>query len=73
MGTCHVLMHEKLIEKVSQAPYDLIVKILGKTDYGEDGLYQVHLETDVLPDGYHGQQEIIVTEDSVEFKRDYDT
>lgn len=70
---CHVLMHEKLIEKISQSPYDLIVKILGIVDYGEDGLYQVHLETDVLPDGYHGQQEIVVTEDSVEFKRDYDT
>ena len=73
MGTCQVLMHKKLIEKISQPPYDLIIKILNMTEYGEDDLYFVKLETDVLPDGYHGQQEIVVTEDSVEFKRDYDT
>ena len=73
MGTCHVIMHEKLIEKISQSPYDLIVKILNKVDFGEDGLYQCHVETDVLSEGYHGQQEIIVTEDSVKFRRDTDT
>ena len=73
MGTCHVIMHEKLIEKVSQSPYDLVVCLLETKEWGEDGLYQVHLETDVLPDGYHGQQEIIVTEDSIKFRRDTDT
>ena len=73
MGTCHVIMHEKLIKKISHPPYDLIVEILESKDFGEDGLYQVHLYTDILPKGYHGQQEIIVTEDSVEFRRDTDT
>lgn len=73
MGTCHVIMHEKLIEKVSQSPYDIIVRILSKVDFGEDNLYQVHVDTDVLPDGYHGQQEIIITPDSIQFRRDTDT
>lgn len=73
MGTCHVLMHEKLIEKVSQSPYDVIVKIISKVDYGEDGLYNVYVETDVLSEGYHGQQEMIVTNESVEFRREADT
>ena len=73
MGTCHVIMHKKLIEKVSAAPYDLIIRILETKEWGEDGLYQVHLDTDVLSDGYHGQQEIIVEPDSVEFRRDTDT
>lgn len=73
MGTCHVLMHEKLIEKVSQPPYDVIIKIISKVDYGEDGLYNVLLETDVLSDGYHGQQEMILTSESVEFRRETDT
>lgn len=73
MGTCHVIMHEKLIEKISQSPYDLIIRVLDKTEFGEENLYQVHLETDVLTQGYHGQQEIILTKDSVEFRRDTDT
>jgi hypothetical protein len=73
MGTCHVLMHRKLVEKITQPPYDLIIKILNTSDFGEDDLFMVHLETDVLSEGYHGQQEIVVTEDGVEFKRDYDT
>ena len=73
MGTCQVIMHKKLLEKVQQAPYDLIIRVLDAKEWGEDNLYQVHLDTDVLEDGYHGQQEIIVTEDSVEFRRDTDT
>ena len=73
MGTCHVIMHEKLIEKVSQSPYNLIIRILETNEWGEEGLYQVHLETDVLSEGYHGQQEIIITSDSVEFRRETDT
>ena len=73
MGTCHVIMHKKLIEKISKSPYDVIICILEIKEWGEDGLYLVHLDTDLLKDGYHGQQEIVVTEDSVEFKRDYDT
>lgn len=73
MGTCHVLMHKKLIERITAPPYDVVVTVLGMIDYGEDGLFQVHIETDILPEGYHGQQEIVVTEDGVELKRDYDT
>ena len=73
MGTCSVIMHEKLLEKVQQSPYDVIIRILEVKDFGEDNLYQVHIDTDVLADGYHGQQEIIVTENSVEFRRDTDT
>lgn len=73
MGTCQVIMHKKLLEKVQQSPYDVIVRVLESKEWGEDDLYQVHIDTDVLADGYHGQQEIIVTEDSVEFRRDTDT
>lgn len=72
MGSCHVLMHDRLLEKVKQSPYDVIIQVLRVTEF-EDNIYNVLLETDVLPDGYHGQQEIIVTEDSVEFRRDTDT
>lgn len=72
MGSCHVLMHEKLLEKVKQPPYDVIIQVLRITEF-EENIYNVLLETDVLPDGYHGQQEIIVNKDSVEFRRDTDT
>ena len=73
MGTCHVLMHKKLIDKISQPPYDIVVNILNAADFGEDGLYNVYLESDVLPAGYQGQQELILTNGSVEFRRDTDT
>lgn len=73
MGTCQVLMHRKLIEKISQSPYDVIIRILKMTEYGEDDLFFVEMETDVLSDGYHGQLAIVVNEDSVEFKKDLDT
>ena len=73
MGTCHVLMHKKLIDKVSQAPYDVVVAILDITEFDNEGLYNVYLESDILPAGYQGQQEIIVTDNSVEFRRDTDT
>lgn len=72
MGTCHVLMHENLLEKVRRQPYSTVIRIHSVGEF-EEGYFNVLLETDILSEGYHGQQEIIVTEDSVEFRRDTDT
>lgn len=72
MGSCHVLMHEKLLEKVRQPPYNVIIEILRVTEF-EDTIYNVLIETEVLSDGYHGQQELIIAGDTVEFRRDTDT
>jgi hypothetical protein len=72
MGSCHVLMHEKLLEKIRQAPYNVIIEVLRVSEF-EDDIYNVLIETAVLPDGYHGQQEIIVEDESVRFRRDTDT
>lgn len=72
MGTCHVLMHENLLEKIRRQPYSKDIRIHSVGEF-EEGFFNVLLETEILSEGYHGQQEIILENDIIRFRRDTDT
>ena len=72
MGSCHVLIHKVLLEKLNSS-YSDQVEILRITEYGEDNLFNVLLESSILADGYHGQQELFIEDNRIKFRRDTDT
>ncbi len=71
MGTCHVLMHENLLEKV-RSQYSSSIKIYSVGEF-EEGFFNVLLESEILPNGYNGQQEMILEDGIIRFRRDTDT
>lgn len=73
MGTCHVLMHKNLLDMIqNETPYCEMIRILEVNYFGEN-LYNVYLESNFLDKGYQGQQEMIVDDDWIEFRRETDT
>ena len=73
MGTCHVLMHKNLLDMIQhEKPYCEMIRIL-EVNLFEENLFNVYLESNFLDKGYQGQQEIIIEDGWIEFKREADT
>lgn len=56
----------------NETPYCEMIRILEANHFGES-LYNVYLECSLLDKGYNGQQEIIIEDGWIEFKREADT
>ena len=72
MGTAHVLMHRELLSKLFAEDFNSEIRVLELKSFGEGGLYNVLVESHLLPDGYSGQKELFLTR-GLQFKRDHDT
>ena len=57
LGSCHVVVHSGLI------PYLFNKTLVYQVTLFDDDLYVVHLFTDKLPAGYHGEMNFILTDD----------
>lgn len=71
MGTAHVLMHPRFIDKICQEHASRIT-VVERTDYG-DGLYLVLLSSDLIPTGFNGEMELSIHEGRLRFKKGVDT
>lgn len=56
----------------NEKPYCEMIRVIEITHFGEE-LYNVLLESNFLNKGYQGQQEIIIDDGWIEFKREADT
>jgi len=79
MGTGHVLLHYKLLKKLvdTNSEYGKFFEITKSSDFGED-LANCLIESEHMPDGYNGQQEMAIEWDKekvvgVKFRRETDT
>lgn len=72
MGTCHIEMSRKLLGKLLLKEWKTDIHITSASYFGEKDFYHVFLESSLLPDGYNGQMNIILEEDSFKFKKDQD-
>ena len=59
MGTCHVLISPKLVDKLKAESDKLRVYVWDVKDH-DDGRVQALLSSPLLSGGYHGMQAIIV-------------
>ena len=68
MGTASIEAKQDLIDKIKLRTDVFIVDI---THFGE-GFYLVKVESDTLPAGYNGMQNIYFEDDKVKFRQDLD-
>ncbi len=66
MGQAHILMFHEYYETISK-----LVTVISYSDFG-DGTFIALIETPLLPEGYHGVQDIILEDDRVRFRKDLD-
>jgi hypothetical protein len=71
-GTCSVLLHVAIVERIEAGEFQG-TRILVRTAWGEDDLWSVALETDKLPPGYHGVQELWIDGGEIHFRQEADT
>ena len=70
MGSAHILITKEVYNIVVNKYYD-VVNILEHSLFGE-GVMILKVESDLLGDGYQGQQTVIIENDSIRFKKDCD-
>jgi hypothetical protein len=71
VGEADVLMAPGLVDKLRRAPFADAIAILSATPFDDD-LLQVRVRSPLLAGGYHGQQEIVVYDHKVRFKKEVD-
>jgi hypothetical protein len=71
MGTCHVTMHPRFVERVCDE-YKHQVRVVSSEEFG-DGLLLVILESNLLPAGYQGEMELSILNGQLRFKKWADT
>jgi hypothetical protein len=68
MGTAHIEAKQELVDKINLRSDVFITDI---TNFGE-GFFLVKVESEALPDGYHGLQNLYFEDDTVKFRKDLD-
>jgi hypothetical protein len=73
MGTAHCSVSPAFYEELLTLEADLPLTILRATDFG-DGTMLLLIESSVLPEGYHGVQDLILDREThaLRFKMDLD-
>ena len=72
MGRAHVLVHDDLLKRIKVDPrlYQQLLIVTSKP-FGED-MHLLLVSSHALPEGYHGQQDLILDGGQFRFKRDVD-
>ena len=72
MGRAHVTMDDELLGRLVEDP-DLCrqVAVMHVKPFG-NGTWLALVSSDHLPEGYHGQQDIIVDGSAIRFRKDVD-
>ena len=68
MGTAHIEAKQELVDKIKIRDDVFIVDI---AHFGE-GFFMVKVESDALPDGYNGLQQLYFEDNKVKFRKDVD-
>lgn len=73
MGSAHILMHRELIARLRSEPYASQIKLVQMTEYDDEGMFTVTVESDRLPEGYNGEMAVYIRGDELFFMKDLDT
>lgn len=73
-GTAHIEMGRKLLGKIlSNDDWKNNFHIISAQYFGEKDFYHVYVESPFIPDGYQGQQNVIIDDEyNFHFKKDQD-
>lgn len=70
MGTAHVLLHKYFFKSLHN--YSDQVRVVESMPFDDEDFFNVLVESDELPEGYNGQQEMFVKQGKIQFKREAD-
>ena len=70
MGSAHILITKEVYNIIVNKYYD-VVNILEHSLFGE-GVMILKVESNLLDEGYQGQQTVIIENDNIRFKKDCD-
>lgn len=59
MGTAHVTLYTYKVKELEGGPYSNLFTILRQSEF-DDKLTILLVESDALPEGYHGEQDMIL-------------
>jgi hypothetical protein len=72
MGRAHVLVHDELLKRIKIDPrLRQQILIVASKPFGED-THLLLVSSARLPDGYHGQHDLILDGGQIRFKKDAD-